>query len=106
VISFSHGAGGISTAFASVGAAMTGISSLGNTTLGIINSNYFTTNNFSTAMVTKLGGAVGASYLLATVGYNGWAAWGSQVLTIISTGRKLATCYNYHYATTFLPLIR
>jgi hypothetical protein len=104
-IAFSHGAGGISTAFASVGAAMTGINSLSDKTIGIINPNYFTSNNFSTAMVTKLGGAVGASYLLATVGYNGWAARGSQALTVVSTGGKLATCYNYHYAAAFLPLI-
>lgn len=103
--SFSHGAGGISKAFASVGAAMTGISSLGEATLGIVNPNYFTADNFSTATVTKLGGGVGASYLLATVGYNGWAARGSQALTVVSTGGQLATCYNYRYAAAFLPLV-
>jgi hypothetical protein len=104
-VTFSHGVGGISTAFASVGAAMTGISTLGDATLGIINPSYFTANNFSIAMVTKLGGAVGASYLLATVGYNGWAARGSQALTVVSTGGQLATCYNYQYAAAFLPLV-
>ena len=105
-ITFSHGTGGISRAFATVGAAVTGLGSiLGDATIGIINPNYFTADNFSAAMVTKLGGAVGASYLLATVGYNGWAARGSQALTVISTGGQLVTCYNYKYATAFLPLI-
>jgi hypothetical protein len=84
---------------------MTGISTSSDVTLGIINPNYFTANNLSIAMVTKLGGAVGASYLFATVGYNGWAARGSQALTVVSTGGQLATCYNYQYAAAFLPLI-
>ena len=103
--SFSFGAGGISTAFATVGAAMTGINSFSDTTLGIINPNYFTFDNLTVITVTKFGGAVGASYLLATVGYNGWAARGSQALTVVSTGGQLATCYNYQYAAAFLPLI-
>jgi len=103
--SFSGGAGGISAAFATIGTIMTGISILSDPTLGIINPNYFTANNLSTDTVTKLGGAVGASYLLNTVGYNGWAARGSQALTVVSTGGQLATCYNYQYGAAFLPLI-
>ncbi|KDR71827.1 hypothetical protein GALMADRAFT_281662 [Galerina marginata CBS 339.88] len=103
--SFSHGAGVVGLAFSRVGDSMTGINSLGDATLGIIDPNYFSATNFSSAKVTQLGGAVGASFLLASVGYNGWAARGSQALTVVSTGGQLATCYNYRYAAAFLPLV-
>ncbi|KDR79256.1 hypothetical protein GALMADRAFT_1363313 [Galerina marginata CBS 339.88] len=102
---FSHGAGGIGLAFARVGDTMLGISSAGEATIGIVDSTYFSATNFSPAVVTKLGGAVGASFLLTSVGYNGWAARGSTAFTVVSTGGQLATCYNSRFAAAFLPLV-
>ncbi|KAF8151325.1 hypothetical protein B0H34DRAFT_727198 [Crassisporium funariophilum] len=100
-----HGPGSMGPLFSQIGAAMLGVSSLDDTTLTMINSTYFSADTFSTSVVTKWAGGVGASYILASTGYNAWAALGSAPVTVLSTGGKLATCYNQRYSAAFLPLV-
>ena len=61
--------------------------------------------NFSSAAVTRWGGQVGASFLLNSLAYNGWAARSSAPVTVYSTGGRVATCYRPLYALAFLPLV-
>jgi hypothetical protein len=55
------------------------------------------------SIVTKWGGQVGASYILASTGYNGWAARDTPVV-VYSTGGDFAVCYHPIYILGFLPL--
>jgi len=54
--------------------------------------------------LTKWAGQVGASIVVNSVGYNGWAARSSAPMTVISTGGGVATCYKPKYGIAFLPL--
>lgn len=60
----------------------------------------------NTSTLTRWGGQIGASYLLASVQYNGWVALqdDSRVL-VTSQGGQSAICYNPVYALGFLPLV-
>ncbi|KAF8965583.1 hypothetical protein BDZ97DRAFT_1811386 [Flammula alnicola] len=102
---FSSGAGSAGTAFSQVGSVMLSVSSLDAPSIATINPAYFSATNFSDVTLTRWGGAVGASFLLSSVGYNGWAGLGSQALTVVSTGGKEATCYSFRYGAAFLPMI-
>jgi hypothetical protein len=53
--------------------------------------------------VTKWAGQVGASFVLASLSFNGWAARGSKPILVASTDGKDAVCYNPPYAIGFLP---
>jgi hypothetical protein len=55
------------------------------------------------SIVTKWGGQVGASYILASTGYNGWAARDTPIV-VYSTGGDFAVCYHPIYILGFLPL--
>ena len=88
-----------------VASSIIGVSPLDDATLSLVDSNYFSANNFSTAIVTKWAGGVGASYLLASLGYHGGAALGKEAFLVRSTGGEVATCYNPRYGIAFLPLI-
>ncbi|KDR68901.1 hypothetical protein GALMADRAFT_230960 [Galerina marginata CBS 339.88] len=100
---FNHGGGSIGVAFSQVGSAMVSYIGTDIGSIGVVNPNHFSTN-FSTREVTKWASGVGASYLLSSIGYNGWAARGSQAFTVVNTGGEAATCYNLQYAAAFLPL--
>ncbi|PPQ73737.1 hypothetical protein CVT26_011892 [Gymnopilus dilepis] len=102
---FSHGSGNIGFAFAQLGKAMISADSISGSTLGIINTTYFSTNNFTSALLPKWAGGVGASFILNSIGYNGWAARGAQALTVETLGGHVATCYDNRYAIAFLPLV-
>jgi hypothetical protein len=58
---------------------------------------------FNVSIVTKWGGQAGASYILASTGYNGWAARDTPIV-IYSTGGDFAVCYHPIYILGFLPL--
>ncbi|KAF8965604.1 hypothetical protein BDZ97DRAFT_1811456 [Flammula alnicola] len=73
--------------------------------IATINPAYFSATNFSDVALTRWGGAVGASFLLSSLGYNGWAGLGSQALMVVSTGGKVATCYRFRYGAAFLPMV-
>jgi hypothetical protein len=57
-------------------------------------------------IVTRWAGQVAASYILASITYNGWAArlGDSGPLVVSSTGGSIAICYHPLYALGFLPL--
>ena len=61
--------------------------------------------NFTTNMVTRWMGEMGASYIMASVGYNGWAARHSLPVQVESADGRLASCYKPLYALGFLPLV-
>jgi len=61
--------------------------------------------SISTSEVTRWSGQVGASFLTASTGYNGWAARGSAPVRVVSTGGKAGSCYKPLYAVGFLPLL-
>ncbi|THU91689.1 hypothetical protein K435DRAFT_780587 [Dendrothele bispora CBS 962.96] len=60
---------------------------------------------FNVSRVTTWGGEVGASYILTSLAYNGWAAENHDAVLVRSTGGKLGTCYSPPYALGFLPLV-
>lgn len=60
---------------------------------------------FNVNIVTQWGGQVGASYILASTGYNGWAAHDSAPIVVSSVGGKVAICCNPLYALCFLPFV-
>jgi hypothetical protein len=60
---------------------------------------------FNATTVTEWGGQAGASFMLATTMYNGWAARDSAPMVVLSTGGNIATCYHMLYAIGFLPLV-
>jgi len=103
--SLTTGAGSGGRIFSRAASSMLGISSLDDTTLTLVDADYFSANNFSTAIVTKWAGGVGASYFLASLGYHGGVALGKESLIVQSTGGQVATCYNLRYGIAFLPLI-
>jgi hypothetical protein len=61
--------------------------------------------NLSTIEVTRWAGEVGASFLSASVGYNGWAARDSAPVRVVSIGGHAGTCYEPRYALGFVPLL-
>jgi len=61
--------------------------------------------NFTTDQVTKWVGEVGGSFLLASLGYNGWAALQSNPMQVLSTGGLVGSCYKPYYALGFVPLV-
>lgn len=61
--------------------------------------------NFTPSMVTEWAGQVGASYVLTSLAYNGWAALDSKAVEVVSTGGQAGTCYKPLYAIGFLPLV-
>lgn len=100
---FTRGSGNIGLALAQVGSAMITYSANDIGSLGVVNPNYFSTN-YTTLEVTRWASSLGASYLLSSVGYNGWAARGSPGFTVVNTATTSATCYNLQYAPAFVPL--
>jgi len=60
--------------------------------------------DYSPSLVTTWSGQVGASFVVESIAYNGWAALDSSPITVYSTGGRLATCYEPLYALAFLPL--
>ena len=60
--------------------------------------------NFTTDAVTSWAGQVGATYILTSTAYNGYAALSQAPVRVESTGGKSATCYHPPYSLAFLPL--
>ncbi|KAL0069148.1 hypothetical protein AAF712_003834 [Marasmius tenuissimus] len=60
---------------------------------------------FNASVITTWGGQVGASFILTSVGVNGWAALNAQPLIVQSTGGLIATCYKTPYVLGFIPLL-
>jgi hypothetical protein len=61
--------------------------------------------NFTPALLTKWGGQIGASYLVNSLAFNGWAARAASPITVRSTGGHIATCFRPLYAIAFIPLV-
>ena len=61
--------------------------------------------NTSTVKTTQWSGQLGASFILGSVGYNGWAARESSRVPVLSTGGKTGSCYTPQYGLGFLPLV-
>lgn len=57
------------------------------------------------SQVTQWAGQVGASFLSASTGYNGWAALSSAPVEVVSTGGRVGSCYKPRYAAGFAPLM-
>ncbi|KAG6829796.1 hypothetical protein H0H92_003451 [Tricholoma furcatifolium] len=60
---------------------------------------------FTPAQVVQWLGQVGGSFIVASVGYNGWAALQSAPLEVESTGGHVGSCYKPWYALGFVPLL-
>ncbi|KAK7037244.1 hypothetical protein VNI00_011235 [Paramarasmius palmivorus] len=60
---------------------------------------------FNASMITKWGGEVGASFILESSAFNGWAAYESAPIEVESTGGRVATCYKGPYVLGFVPLL-
>ncbi|KAF8885581.1 hypothetical protein CPB84DRAFT_1788344 [Gymnopilus junonius] len=84
---------------------MIAVSSDSNPALAVINATYFSTNNFTSDLLTRWGGGVGASFIRNTIGYNGWAARGAQALTVQQLTGQPAICYDLRYGSAFLPMV-
>lgn len=100
--SISRGVGSIGPVFSSTGSQMLQTTDAGEV-LTALDDNYYQAN-LSTSKATKWAGEVGGSYVLASVGYNGWASLNSPPLTVVSTGGQTATCFRPAYGAAFLPL--
>jgi hypothetical protein len=61
--------------------------------------------NTSTVRTTQWSGQLGASFILGSVGYNGWAARASSRVPVLSTGGKIGSCYKPQYGFGFVPLV-
>ena len=61
--------------------------------------------DLSPAFLTKWSGQIGASYLVNSLAFNGWAARAASPVTVVSTGGRTATCYRPLYAIVFIPLL-
>jgi hypothetical protein len=61
--------------------------------------------NLSTTEVTRWAGQVGASFLSASVSYNGWAALDSAPVWVVSFGGHTGSCYMPRFALGFIPLL-
>ncbi|KAK7016432.1 hypothetical protein VNI00_018891 [Paramarasmius palmivorus] len=61
--------------------------------------------SFDPSIITKWGGEVGASFILESIAFNGWAAYQSAPIQVESTGGKIATCYRGLYVLGFAPLL-
>ena len=59
----------------------------------------------STTRAAQWSGQLGASFILGSVGYNGWAARTSAQVPVLSTGGKIGSCYSPQYGFGFLPLV-
>jgi len=58
-----------------------------------------------TVNTTQWSGQLGASFILKSVGYNGWAArWSSPVPVRSTGGPKTGSCYRPQYVLGFVPL--
>ncbi|PPR04420.1 hypothetical protein CVT26_002286 [Gymnopilus dilepis] len=99
---FSRGSGNIGAVFMQLAANIWATDAWPG--IGLIDSNFFAAN-FSAAQVTRWAEQVGASFVLGSVGYNGWAARGARALAVVSTGGHPATCYSGLYALGFVPLV-
>lgn len=55
--------------------------------------------------VTTWSAQLGASFISASSGYNGWAARTSAPIQVVSTGGRTGSCYKPRYALGFLPLV-
>ncbi|KAL0579887.1 hypothetical protein V5O48_002134 [Marasmius crinis-equi] len=60
---------------------------------------------FNASVVTTWGGQVGASFILASTGLNGWVALNANPIAVESTGGVVATCYKAPYVLGFVPLL-
>jgi hypothetical protein len=61
--------------------------------------------NTSTVRTAQWSGQLGGSFILGSVGYNGWAARASSRVSVLSTGGKTGSCYSPQYAFGFVPLV-
>ncbi|KAJ3512575.1 hypothetical protein NLJ89_g3437 [Agrocybe chaxingu] len=102
--SLTQGAGNPGFLLTLIGSAMVGVNTLDLSSIAMINSTFFSAD-YRPEIVTRWGGSVGASFILSTIGYNPWAARGSQAFEVQSTGGKAAACYEVPYAAAFLPLV-
>ena len=59
----------------------------------------------STAILTNWSGQIGASYLVNSLAFNGWAARAAAPVTVVSTGGRTSTCYRPLYGIAFMPLV-
>lgn len=59
----------------------------------------------STTRAAQWSGQLGASFILGSVGYNGWAARGGSQVPVLSTGGKIGSCYSPLYGFGFVPLV-
>ncbi|KAG6906185.1 hypothetical protein DXG01_015366 [Tephrocybe rancida] len=58
-----------------------------------------------TSRLAQWVGQVGGSYILGSLGYNGWAALQTRPIEVASTGGRLGSCYKPYYALGFIPLV-
>ncbi|KAG5649502.1 hypothetical protein H0H81_003425 [Sphagnurus paluster] len=104
--SLEQGVGSAGPVIAKLGSRMLRAGGVGEEILNALDDAYFQ-GNFSGARVAQWAGEVGASYLAASLGYNGWAArssGGGGALMVLSTGGRSATCFRPGYAAAFVPL--
>ena len=59
----------------------------------------------STKRTTQWSAQLGASFILGSVGYNGWAARQGSQVPVLSTGGKTGSCYAPLYGFGFVPLV-
>lgn len=110
-IAYTHGAGSGANSFPRVGGMMLNVGGSLDLTDQFASLAYleeeYRALNFTPARVTKWSGELGASYILGSSAFNGWAADSIQSgpLNVVSTGGKDATCYNPPYALAFVPLV-
>jgi len=108
----SFGPGSGSTVFSQIGDLMLASSTLFGTdvqfaALSLLDEGFDDVDiaNTSTARVTRWSGQIGGSFILESVGYNGWAARASPPIQVLSTGGKTGSCYKPYYAFGFAPLV-
>ncbi|KAF5384385.1 hypothetical protein D9615_003135 [Tricholomella constricta] len=61
--------------------------------------------NTTTTALARWVGQVGGSYIIGSLGYNGWAALQSAPIEVFSTGGRMSSCYKPYYALGFVPLV-
>lgn len=104
--SMSEGAGSVGHSFPQLAMASLDPSSPGTTpTETVINSTFFSGNNFSSGFVTEWAGSHAAAYMLSSYALNGWVAVGKDPLTVRSISGRPAVCYKGLYFIAFVPLL-
>ena len=106
--SLARGPGSPGYALSQVGGAMVSVSSTDGVAVAsvfLINSTFFSWDQFNASTVTKWASGYGASYILSSLSMNGFAALDKSQLTIQSTGGRAAVCYMTPYLAAFVPLL-